>query len=177
MKYLNEVEYIEKIKKINSDYWNNSYKSRWEYMSVVIDELKIIDPKNILELGSYQINLSSDSDNMDRNIKYVDIDNLNNTTYIQQAQELPWDISDKKYDIFVALQVFEHLENTQSKVFDEIIRISKYAILSFPYKWKCEDINNCHHNIDEKIISKWTNNKIPLKIIKIKNRIIYIFKF
>lgn len=38
-------------------------------------------------------------------------------------------------------------------------------------------INDCHHNIDETIIKKWTNNIEPLKKIEIKSRIIYVFKF
>ena len=59
--------------------------------------------------------------------------------------------------------------------FDEIKRISKNAILSFPYKWNVP--GNIHHNIDENIIKKWTNNFKPTNTILVADRIIYIFNF
>lgn len=177
IKYLNYNDYVNKVQKLNIDYWNNSYLKRWDYISVVIDILKTLEPNRVLELGSYKINLTNISDNMDLSIDNIDMNNINNINYIRNATNLPYhEISDKYYDVFVSLQVFEHLKDKQCEVFKEVQRISKYAILSFPYKWtNPKDIT--HYNLDETVFSKWTNYKHPIDIKYINNRIIYVFKF
>ena len=95
----------------------------------------------------------------------------------------------KEYDMFIALQVWEHLVGRQREAFNEVMRISKMAILSFPYMWNCpEDNANYpeHHMIDEKIISEWTLGVEPMKIVKIPRtgekvskgpRLIYFWRF
>lgn len=181
IKYLNRTALIKKVEKINDDYWNHTWEGRWKYMYLVTKELKLINPDTIIELGAYKINLTSISDNMDLNKEFIDVNNLNNKTYIQDAIILPWDIKDKYYDVFVGLQVFEHLGDKQSDVFKEVERISKYAILSFPYKWNTPN-DIIHYNIDDKKIKEWTNNIKPEKIIyinypKVRRRVICIYKF
>lgn len=181
IKYLSRTGLIKRVEGLNDVYWNNTWTGRWKYIYPVVNEIKELNPKTILELGAYKINLTSISDNMDLDLKYIDVRNLKNKLYVQDATKLPWNIEDKYYDMFVALQVFEHFENKkQSRVFNEIIRVSKNAILSFPYKWnKPSDL--MHHNIDDEIIRKWTNNVIPKKILLVnhtnRRRIIYVFKF
>jgi hypothetical protein len=182
IRYLNKTRLIKRVKTLNDTYWNATWEGRWKYMWVAINELRVLNPQTILELGAYKINLTDISDNMDLNLKYIDRKNLKNKIYIQDATSLPWDIEDKYYDVFIGLQVFEHFKNKkQSEVFNEIMRISKNAILSFPYKWNTPN-NITHHNIDDEIIRKWTNNIMPVKIKEInapkhRRRIIYIFKF
>lgn len=176
IEFLSNTSLIKKVEKVNEIYWNKTYTKRWNYISKVIEELKNINIKTSLEIGAYKINLINISDNMDLNMKNIDIDNINNKIYIQDATKLPYDISNKYYDVVIALQVFEHLKDKQSEVFNEIIRISNAAVLSFPYKWS--DINDkTHYNLDDEIFKKWTNNIEPIKKILVQNRMIYIFKF
>lgn len=182
IKYLNRTGLIKKVQRINDDYWNRTWEGRWKYMYPVVKELMIINPKKILEIGAYKINLTNISDNMDLEYNFIDIDNLSNKIYVQDAADVPWNIPDKYYDVVIALQVFEHFENKkQSKVFNEIIRISKNVILSFPYIWNLPS-NISHHMIDDKKISEWTNSVVPQKKIlitkpKVRKRIIYVFNF
>ena len=79
--------------------------------------------------------------------------------YIHYAAEKPWPVVDKQYDLFIALQVWEHLSNNQSRAFREVMRISKAVVLSFPYNWDCPE-NNAnypeYHDIDEELIAGWT---------------------
>jgi len=109
--------------------------------------------------------------------------------YEHNATVTPWPIGDKKYDLSIALQVWEHLEGKQRSAFKEVMRTSKMAILSFPYMWDCPKDNANypeHHLIDEKIIGEWTLKIEPTKIIKIPRtgdrvskgpRVIYFWKF
>ena len=152
--YLNRTKLMRKVLSLNDEYWNNTWEGRWRYMYSVIKELKVLNPETILELGAYKINLTNISDNMDLMENYIDPENLNNKKFIHPAENLPWDIPDKYYDVFVGLQVFEHIgNNDQSKVFDEIMRTSKNAILSFPYAWNSPN-DQMHHNITIETISK-----------------------
>jgi hypothetical protein len=92
------------------------------------------------------------------------------------ARNVPWNIENKKYDVFVGLQVFEHLSPNQSEIFKEIERISKYCILTVPYMWDCpNDIE--HHMITDDIISKWTLGYKPYRKSINSGRLMICFKF
>jgi hypothetical protein len=40
---------------------------------------------------------------------------------VHDATEVPWSISEKQYDLFIALQVWEHLGSRQRQVFNEVM--------------------------------------------------------
>lgn len=168
------------------------YEGRWAYFSEVIGVIK--ENKHIqkvLELGpsvqtvvkNCDIMVKPDKDVWGRPEKYVA------KQYEHDATVTPWPIEDKEYDLFIALQVWEHLGGKQRDAFKEVMRTSKMAILSFPYMWDCPKDNANypeHHMIDEKIIGDWTLNVEPVKVIKIPRtgdrvskgpRIIYFWKF
>jgi hypothetical protein len=148
------------------------YKGRWPYFKKVNSIIKKLSISNALELGPYKRPIIHNSDVMDRD------DNYFNLTYHHDASQSPWPIEDSKYDLFIALQVWEHLDGSQKEAFKEVMRISKMAILSFPLNWNCP--GDCHHGITEKQIAEWTLHVKPVKKIKIKGgqaRIIYLFKF
>jgi hypothetical protein len=161
---------------------DNYWGGRWEYFKKVIELIKKEKFKSILELGPWSNPIVENSDIMD-----LDNRRISKLKYKWDARKTPWPIEDKKYDLFIALQVWEHLyknvnflfhwsRSLQKKAFKEVIRISKNPILSFPYKWDCP---NCpsHNQIDERITSKWTLGIKPVKISIVGNRIIYFFKF
>lgn len=145
------------------------YKNRWPYFDAVIQILREEAPEKVLELGPYLTPIVKGSDTMDIR------KNNPQLTYLHDAKVTPFPIADRSYDIFIGLQVWEHLDGRQREAFREVMRISKSAILSFPYKWNRP--GNHHHNIDEAIIAEWTLNTKPERIIRIEKRIIYFFKF
>jgi hypothetical protein len=83
-------------------------------------------------------------------------------------------INNYQFDCFTALQVWEHLDN-QSAAFQEVMRISKSAVLSFPYKWTWGDVR--HKGIDGKKIEKWTCGVVPESIKIINHRAVYYWRF
>ena len=145
------------------------YVGRWEYFSKVIELVVKEKPTKVLELGPFRSPIVKNSDTMDMD------STLPNITYYHDATKTPYPIEDSAYDMFIALQVWEHLDGKQRDAFKEVMRISKMAILSFPYKWNWP--GNCHHNIDENVIADWTLHIQPEQIIKVENRIIYFFRF
>lgn len=176
MEFMIEKEFKELEKK--DKYWKN----RWDYLKEVIEILKNEDHKKVIELGPYSKTIVKGSDVMDKNDRLIP-----DLKYRWNAVNVPWPIKDKQYDLFIGLQVFEHLYEKfvfpsicegpkQKEAFDEVKRISKNAILSFPFRWDCPNIPS-HHNITEEKIAEWTGNIDPFKKIIVGNKIIYYFKF
>jgi len=164
--FLTHEKYLELCDTLPGKYWKEGKNYRWKYISYVIDKMKAINPERICEAGSNGIKLNSESLEMD--LPWYDLNKI-------PFKTLEGDIlKDKFFDIFVALQVWEHLDNQQA-AFKEVMRISKAAILSFPYKWKYGDKR--HKNITWQIIKKWTCGVRPISTHVIKERAIYIWKF
>ncbi len=164
------------------------YRHRWQYYKEVIDIVNEINPKTVLELGPHTLPIMVGGDVMDIAPKCG-----GETTYEHDATQIPWPINDDSYDLFIALQVWEHLDTDpndyldpekqkQREAFGEVQRIAKKAIISFPFMWHWP--NNHHHQIDHDIIARWTCDVKPVKTImtgdkdaKQGARIIYYFDF
>ncbi len=156
IQFISHSDY-EKLKNLDERYYSN----RWIYYKKIINFLCKYNFTNALELGPYKFSIIK-TDNVD----IMDIEKYIDKTILHDANIIPWPIESKKYDLFIGLQVLEHLDN-QEQIFNEIKRISQYAIISLPYKWKDSDEN--HNNIDEEVILKWTNNLIPIHQFIIKD--------
>ena len=136
--------------------------SRWDYYARVIElaaEL-VPEPKSVLELGPHLLPIFPEADTMD-------IAASKGPTFVHDGGKVPWPISTNAYDLFIGLQVFEHLGKThtgervagwrhqaQAEAFQEVKRIAEHAIISLPWKWdKKEDLR--HYGIDEETIVTW----------------------
>lgn len=167
------------------------FVGRWDYYSVVIDIVKRHNPQSVLEIGPGQhtivkgcdIMVKPEDDRWGRPVNAV------GSVYLHDATEKPWPVADKQYDLLIALQVWEHLSNKQSRAFREVMRTSKAAVLSLPYMWDCPKDNANypeHHLIDEELIADWTFNIPPKQVVRIARtgekvskgpRIIYYWEF
>ena len=112
---------------------------------------KDMDPTSVLEVGPYRVPLSLDSDVLDRRDFHT-----GNTLILHDADDTPWPIEDKKYDLVIATQVWEHLKRP-CEAFAEVQRVSRSAILTFPYMWTSG--SKSHRDIDEKRIIEITAGK------------------
>lgn len=151
------------------------HSERWKLYERVQQLIAARQPESVLELGSYRLPLVVESDTMDRSDRF-------SPTVVHDACVTPWPVADERYDLFVALQVWEHLLDRQQAAFREVRRIARSAILSFPYRWDCKKRNPSHHGITEEVIASWTEGCPPtlVEIIPSRNnhrRIIYVFDF
>jgi len=137
------------------------YKNRWPYLSEASRQVRSLSPSTALELGPYRRPLFAGSDVMDLR------DNLlgESVTWQWDATNTPWPVADKAYDVFIALQVWEHLGGAQARAFAEVQRVARSAVLSFPYKWRLKDTSNCHHGIDQAKILAWTKGVKPKRSV------------
>lgn len=175
--YLTHEKFLKKVEQSGSKYWQEGKKYRWQYMSYVIDQLKQIcpDDSKLIEAGTSGMPLSDKSflyEYPDCNLDKVPF--TFKTACCPDGHIIDTGFYNKQFDCFVALQVWEHLDN-QAAAFSEVMRISKSAILSFPYKWTKGD--DRHKGIDGKKIEKWTCGVVPESIKIINHRAIYVWKF
>lgn len=137
----------------------NYYTGRWPYLEVAMEMAMEVPVEKVLELGPYRRPLYLGCDIMDRH-NYLAAGKVD---LVCDASKTPWPVEDSSYDLFVALQVWEHLGTAQAAAFKEVQRVAKRAVLSFPFEWKLQETSNCHHNVTAATIAKWTGGIAPVK--------------
>ena len=149
------------------------YAGRWAYYKEVADIIKNERPDASVELGPGYIPIVKNGDVILNPLddQFGKPGETPNRVHIFDATTKHWPIADKTYDIFIALQVWEHLDGKQTRAFREVMRIAKKAVLSFPYNWDGGVIDKpshrAHRDIDMELIRDWTLNIEPKLIINI----------
>lgn len=137
LKLLTKEEYMLAGKKLAPDYWNPGFaKKKWGYHQRAIDliqKLNLTDARRVLEMGTMGIQVVQHSDTLDFADEYPF--EGKNPTYVHDGKVLPWPISDDRYELFIALRVFQHLAPVQQECFLEARRISRYQLLVVPYEY------------------------------------------
>lgn len=147
-------------------------KGRWNYYREAIAMARRLAPRHVLEIGCRFTPLFPGSDRLDYMAEF-------RPTILHDATSVPWPISDRAYDLAIALQVWEHLGDRQREAFSELARIARYAILSLPYKWRRRS-NPSHSGIDDAVVSLWSGGLRPLETVQLPligrhKRKIYLF--
>lgn len=176
MPYITHDEFLKRVETLNSNYWNEGKGYRWDYISYVIDQAQKLGAVRTIEAGASGIPLNSDSylfDLPEHDLNIIPYLAFNAPKLTPTMPESCAPIPDKYYDCFIALQVWEHLDN-QAAAFREVMRISKAAILSFPYMWNHGDKR--HRGIDDAKIKAWTCGVEPQSVKIIHNRKICLWK-
>lgn len=141
MEYLTKEKFLERVeylKGINPEHWGHyewkpgqpKATDRWDYHKKAVELLKEINPKSVLESGSMDIFLTNQSDSIDLDMPDWGWRLTYTPTYTYDLTKTPWSVlSDKHYDVFVALRVFHHLGD-EEKYFKEMKRVSNHIILA-----------------------------------------------
>jgi hypothetical protein len=160
------------------------YRGRWTYMSVagavsgdIIDTYRA---QSALELGPHLRPIIVGADVMDLDERSRDTLAGTGQVVVHDATVTPWPIADKRYDLFVALQVFEHLGTRQPEAFREVCRVARHAIISLPIDWQMADPTNCHHQLSAEKALSWFLPVVPTRIVVgnggPKSRLIFVFE-
>ena len=167
------------------------YEGRWEYFSVVLEIIREIQPRSVLEMGPGWLPVVKDADLMlapDED-QFGRPGHMQGKVIVHDATVKPWPIGDKAYDLVVALNVFEHLDNKQSRAFREAMRIARAAILTVPHGWtggEAKWMHRIHRDIDKDLVRDWTLGVEPERVVEIPRvgekfaqgpRLVYYWKF
>jgi hypothetical protein len=158
------------------------YRARRGYMSVAGSAAAdLIDRKSLrtaLELGPHLRSLIVGADVMDLSAR-PEL-RSEGRVIVHDATRPPWPVEDKAYDLFVALQVFEHLGTRQPETFREVRRVARNAILSLPIDWDMADPRNCHHQLSHERVLSWFGSVAPTRVLVgnpgRRKRLIYVFE-
>jgi len=158
------------------------YRGRSRYFgtaaAVAGDMILRLQLRSALELGPNVRPLIVGADVMDR-IPRPDVRSAGRFV-LHDATVVPWPIVKRRYDLFVALQVFEHLGSSQPAAFAEVRRIARHAIISLPIDWQMDDPRNPHHGISHDVVLSWFAPIVPTRVIVgnpgSRQRLIYTFE-
>lgn len=158
------------------------YRSRGEYTSAAGQEAADLIARNdlhrALELGPHVRPLIVGADVMVLE-RSEELD-AEGAVIVHDARVVPWPIPDRRYDLFVALQVFEHLVDRQQEAFVEVCRVARHAIISLPIDWQMDDPGDCHHGISEERALSWFAPRVPTRVVEgnagPRRRVIYVFE-
>ena len=158
------------------------YRNRWGYTSVALAEAARIirdrDVRTALELGAPVKPILVGARVMDNKVRpeldpYVEIT-------VHNAIRTPWPFDDKQFDLFIALQVFEHLGSFQPAVFREVRRVARHAVLSLPIEWEMADPSDPHHRISDVTVRSWFAPIEPTRVVEgnagRRRRLVYVFE-
>ena len=150
------------------------YLGRWAYYKEVIGMLQNENIVNSIELGPGYMPIVKNGDIILNPLgdQYGKPDGTDNHIHIFDATIKHWPIENKAYDMFIALQVWEHLDGKQTRAFREVMRIAKKAVFSFPYNWDGGIIDRpshrAHRDVDMELICDWTLGVEPKLTIEIE---------
>ncbi|HUP55054.1 MAG TPA: class I SAM-dependent methyltransferase [Methylomirabilota bacterium] len=158
------------------------YEGRWSYTSAAMAQasalIKRRHLRTALELGAPLRPIIVGAHVMDV-IARPELDPRVPIT-VHDATQSPWPFDDKSFDLFVALQVFEHLGDQQVEAFREVRRIARHAILSLPIGWELENTLDKHHGISNEKALSWFAPIVPTRVIEgsggKRRRLIYVFE-
>ena len=141
------------------------FRGRWPLIAATLAMIQPLlpdDPARVLELGPMHMPLVPGSDTMELASMAEHVGRQ--PTYTHDATVAPWPIEGDRYDLFIALQVFEHLGPHdpgvgQRHAWAEVCRVARAAVISLPYLWDCRDASNCHGGITRETIASWTGRQ------------------
>ncbi len=121
---------------------------RWEYYQAARDWLGRY-PGKVLELGPGPCPLTCSRNML---MDWADCSGKRPMLLANLNYGIP--LPDDMFEVAVALQVVEHLDNPAAAI-AEMLRVAPAAVISVPYCWpKTEDPG--HAGIDDKLLAEWT---------------------
>ena len=158
------------------------YQGRWRYTSrALLEAARLIHRDRLtsaLELGARGPSVIVGAHVMDIRTSKGQQGGGPRTTH--DARVIPWPFPDKRFDLFIGLQVFEHLGDAQPEAFREVRRVSRHAILSLPIDWDMDDPANAHHRISHERALSWFAPVVPTRVLQgnggSRRRVIYVFE-
>jgi hypothetical protein len=141
---------------------------RWAYYAPVVQYINEAGFASALELGPGRCPVAGNAVLMDIAPCFDGLP----LPILHDARETPWPVEDNAVELFVALQVLEHLEGSQRDAWLEVERIAtRCAIISVPYRWKRGE-HPGHDGITHETVRGWTWRD-PARVEVVSGRAIY----
>jgi hypothetical protein len=140
------------------------YSDKWAFVSLIVERINKLKPDKVLELYPSDFTFVRDSDILCNDIGgALRVQSGISTKVItHNPAVIPWPIADKSYDLFLSLHAFERLGGKMAEIFQEIKRVARYAILSFPSEKICpldDEVCSEQFAFDDDMMDEWTKHE------------------
>jgi hypothetical protein len=111
------------------------WQSRWQYHCRAVEiaqTLRLSGPSSVLEIGTMGAQIVHGSDTMDFGDVAVWDFRGRKATIWHDARETPWPMADRRYELLIALRVYQHLVPAQEAAFREALRVADNVIIAVP---------------------------------------------
>jgi len=174
VQFLDFAEFERNALENQGKHWHD-YKVRWPYYSRAVEVAKTLDidnPSDVLEMGTMGVSIV-------RNCKTIDYDvawdfKNKKPTYLHDARVIPWPIETKKFKLFVALRVFQHLAPKQKECFLEAKRIAENVLIVVPNEYR----NGTGITLEQ--LTEWNDGEPPTIVegnLLDRSTFLYLWKF
>jgi hypothetical protein len=137
VEYIDSVSFSVNANKLMDNHWK-SWKFRWTYFEesvrIIKTYLEIGNENEVLEAGTMGVSVIKNCDTIDYDKKWNYAGK--NPTFLHDLRNIPWPISYKRYKLFIALRVWQHLGDKQELCFKEAKRISDNLLIVVPHTYK-----------------------------------------
>lgn len=178
MKFLKESEYFLLHKRFSGGHWKpNNLIWRWAYHAAAISVAKgfeIGDASKVLEIGTAGISIVDGSHTLDHP-KMYDFPGKR-PTYAHDARNVPWPIAEKRYEVTIALRMFQHISPFQQACFLEAKRVSKKLLIVVPqfYDFRKHGGASGIHYAE---FYQWNDQVHPNLFIRFRTEDMYVWDF
>jgi hypothetical protein len=177
IKCITHAEYDAATKKLGGSHWKNC-NSRWKYHEAASKFAELARPpsaNSVIEIGTMGISIVPGSDTMDYDADWSF--SGFNPTYFHDARVIPWPVPSKKYELLIALRVFQHLAPRQEECFHEAKRVARNIIIVAPETYSVPELPNSA-GITESMFRKWNGGLSPTAIMNFEDWIgkLYFWK-
>jgi hypothetical protein len=168
VEYLSKQQYDAIVLHYQSGHWGKA-DERWIYhqrASTIAQTVAPRHPSDVLEIGTMGMPIVQGSDLFE----YKDADWALNSplkpAILHDARQTPWPIDDKKYELLIALRVFQHLVPNQRECFLEARRVAQQIILVVPENYPNKVFNEREASgISQDSFVLW-NDGVPPTIVE-----------
>ena len=166
--YITHEDYLSIIRRVPDGPAKNA-QARWDYYKSAIDFVRLCKPasaSDVLEIGAKGVPIVKGSDTLDPTGQWAGgaggAGEGPGRVHRHDPKQLPWPLADRRYEVVVALRVFQHLWPQQRECFLEARRVGRNIVMVVPeqYDGAAAATGGASTGVTEEQLIEW-NNGIP----------------
>lgn len=165
--YISQDDYLLTIQRIPDGPAKNA-NARWDYYKSAIDFVRMCKPisaSEVLEIGARSVPIVKGSDTLEATGQWAG--EGVGMVYKHDLRQLPWPLADQRYEVVVALRVFQHLWPRQRECFLEARRVGRNLVMVVPEQYEGAGAGVESTGITEEQLTEWNDGVPPTVSVRL----------
>lgn len=165
--YITQADYLSIIQRIPDGPAKNA-TARWDYYKSAIDFVRLCHPisaSEVLEIGARSVPIVKGSDTLEPTGQWAG-DGVGKV-HQHDPKQLPWPLADHRYEVVVALRVFQHLWPHQRECFLEARRVGRNLVMVVPEQYDGAAAGVESTGITEEQLTEWNDGVAPTVSVRL----------